>query len=239
MKNKLDTAMVLAAGLGSRMRPLTNEMPKPLIRVRGKPLIDYALDKFAETGVTRAIVNVHYFADQIETHLAERTSPSIAISNEREALLETGGGLKKAIPLLRRSAVFCTNTDAILLDENDANACAVLKDKWDPLRMDALLMLVPIKKATGYDGAGDFHLGSDDRLTFRSGETAPFVFTGLQVISTDLVATGPDGAFSSKILWETALNKGRLFGCVHRGDWLHVGDPSGLQAAEARLTLHS
>jgi len=232
---KSTQAMVLAAGLGTRMAPLTDETPKPLINVAGKALIDYALDRFADAGVTEAVVNVHYLAEQVERHVAGRAAPAITISDEREALLETGGGLKKARPFFGSAPVFCTNTDAILIAEDGADPCALLQQSWADDAMDALLLLAPIKRASGYDGGGDFSRHDDGRIAFRDGPSAPYVFTGLQLITPRLVDEGPDGAFSTKLLWDLAASKGRLFGAVHTGDWLHVGDPEGLAIAERRL----
>ena len=238
-------AMVLAAGLGTRMRPLTDHQPKPLITVAGKALIDFALDRFDAAGVARAIVNVHYFADQMETHIKGRSEqgrgPDIAISDERALLLETGGGLKKAWGLLGDDPVFCTNTDAILIDGDGADPCQRLRNAWNPETMDALLLLVPPTATSGYDGKGDFDIAGDDEsggvssgpLAWRTGATAEFVFTGLQIIKTSLLHDTPDGPFSTKILWEKAAAQGRLHGIVHDGRWMHVGDPEGLAAAEA------
>ncbi len=236
MTHMPETAMLLAAGLGTRMRPLTDETPKPLIKAAGKPLIDYALERFAAAGVKRAVVNVHHLADQVEAHLADIAAPDIIISDERGALLETGGGFKKARSALGEHPVFCTNTDAILIDGAGGEACAALAQMWDGAEMDALLLLVPIARASGYDGRGDFNRDDAGRIALRSGERAPFVFTGLQIISPALADEGPDGAFSTRILWEKAAARGRLFGCVYGGDWLHVGDPAGLAAAEKRLS---
>jgi N-acetyl-alpha-D-muramate 1-phosphate uridylyltransferase len=233
---KPDTAMVLAAGLGTRMRPLTDEKPKPLIPVAGKALMDYALDRFAAAGVKKAIVNVHHMADQIETHLTERRKPDIIISDERTLLLETGGGLKKARAHFGVAPVFCTNTDAILLDTPGHEACDTLIERWNPAEMDALLLLVPIKNTSGYDGKGDFDRDTDDRISLRQGESAPLVFTGLQLISPALIDEGPEGPFSTRLLWDRAADRGRLFGAVHQGFWMHVGDPAALAVAEARLT---
>lgn len=230
-----ETAMVLAAGLGLRMRPLTDDRPKPLVNVAGKPLIDYALDRFEAAGVKRAVVNVHFFADMMERHLASRRAPGIVVSDERVLLLETGGGLKKAGPHLGAAPVFCTNTDAILVDDRGSEACTRLAERWDASRMDALLLLVPTEKASGYDGAGDFDLDTDGSLAWRSRASAPFVFTGLQIISPRLLDGAPEGPFSMRLLWDKALAGGRLKGLVHRGLWMHVGDPSGLNTAEAQL----
>ncbi len=230
------TAMVLAAGLGTRMRPLTDDTPKPLIRVAGKALMDYALDRFADAGVKRAIVNVHYLADQVEAHVAARPAPEIIISDERGLLLETGGGLKNARAMLGDNPVFCTNTDAIMIDCDGGEACAALSESWDAAAMDALLLLVPVDRTSGYEGRGDFDHSEDGRIALRAGDAAPFVFTGLQILSPSLIDEGPDGAFSTRLLWDKAAARGRLYGVIYGGDWLHVGDPQGLQDAEARLS---
>ncbi len=231
-----DTAMVLAAGLGTRMRPFTDEMPKPLIPVAGKALMDYALDRFAAAGIKKAIVNVHHLADQIEGHLLSRKTPEIIISDERSLLLETGGGIKKARRYFGEAPVFCTNTDAILLDAPEEEACATLIDYWNPAKMDALLLLIPIENTSGYDGKGDFDRHPDGRIELRSKDNAPLVFTGLQLISPTLIDEGPDGPFSTRLLWDLAAERGRLFGALHQGFWMHVGDPDALAAANKRLT---
>lgn len=229
------TAMVLAAGLGKRMRPLTDDLPKPLVPVAGKPLIDYTLDRFAAAGIARAVVNVHYFADKMEAHLEGRARPEILISDERDLLLETGGGVKKAAQFLGNAPFFSTNTDAILIDEGGGEACAALAEAWDEETMDALLLLVPRERASGYGGAGDFDLSADGRIAFRSGKTAPTIFTGLQILSPRLLDGAPEGPFSMRLLWDRAVNAGRLYGALHKGFWMHVGDFAGLEAAEARL----
>lgn len=235
MSNMPETAMVLAAGLGTRMRPLTNNKPKPLIDVAGKKLIDYTLDRFDAAGVKRAVVNIHYLAGQLEAHLLQRDTPKVIISDERDLLLETGGGLKRARRHFGSKPILCTNTDAIMIDK-DQEACALLADHWDGARMDALLLLAPIENTSGYDGKGDFNLDPGGRIHFRSGETAPYVFTGLQIITPDLIDEGPAGPFSTKLLWDRAAAQGRLYGAVYSGHWMHVGDPEGLAKAEDRLT---
>ncbi len=235
MNNGPDTAMVLAAGLGTRMRPLTDETPKPLINVAGKTLIDYALDRFAKAGVSRCVVNVHHLAEMVETHLKERVVPEILISDERSLLLETGGGLKKARPLLGEDPFFCTNTDAILIDAMGDEACAALARAWDAQHMDALLLLAPVGAASGYDGAGDFTRNEDGTIELRRATTAPYVFTGLQILSPSLLDYTPEGPFSTKALWDKAATHGRLKGIVHQGFWMHVGSPQGLKDAEMRL----
>ena len=231
--NAPDTAMLLAAGLGTRMRPLTDDTPKPLLKVAGKPLIDYALDRFAAAGVSKAIVNVHYRADQMEAHLETRAAPQIIISDERDLLLETGGGLKKALPHLGEKPVFCTNTDAIIIDGDEG--CRALAENWDGAAMDALLLLIPIEATSGYAGKGDFTHSPDGRIALRAGDAAPYVFTGLQIITPELIAEGPDGPFSTRVLWDKAAERERLFGAVMDGFWLHVGDPDSLALAERRL----
>ncbi|NNE42274.1 MAG: nucleotidyltransferase family protein [Marinicaulis sp.] len=224
--------MVLAAGLGTRMRPLTLEKPKPLIEISGKSLIDHALDRFANSGVSRSIVNVHYLADKIEAHLKGRNRPEVFISDEREQLLETGGGLQAALPLFPQDEIFCTNTDAVFVDDGANGACETLKAHWDDNRMDALLLLAPIEKTTGYYGDGDFNIRDNGEITFRRKAMAPFVFTGLQLIATSLIKEGPGGAYSTKKLWDIAAKSKRLHGVVYDGFWMHVGDPAGLEAAE-------
>jgi len=227
--------MVLAAGLGTRMRPFTDKMPKPLIPVAGKALMDYALDRFAAAGIKKAIVNVHHLADQIEAHLSNRQTPEIVISDERGLLLETGGGIKKARRHFGETPVFCTNTDAILLDAPGEEACATLIDYWNPEEMDALLLLIPIENTNGYDGKGDFDRHPDGRIELRRNDSAPLVFTGLQLMSPALIDEGPDGPFSTRLLWDLAAERGRLFGALHQGFWLHVGDPDALSAANERI----
>lgn len=226
----IDTAMVLAAGLGTRIRAIAKGKPKPLVEVAGRPLIDYALDTLEEGGVRRAVVNVHYEADQIEAHLKGRTCPEILISDERGLLLETGGGLIKAAPLLGEGPVFCTNTDALL----EGAAASRLAEAWDDAAMDALMLLVPKERSTGYGGAGDLAMDEDGRLS-REGEEK-LVFTGLQIIHPRLFAHRPQAPQSTRVFWDEAMAKGRLFGLSHDGLWMHVGDPAGHAAAEARLS---
>ncbi len=229
------TAMVLAAGLGTRMRPLTDDRPKALVEVGGRALIDHVLDRLADAGVARAVVNVHWFADRLEAHLAGRgRGPEITISDERAELLETGGGLKKAIPLLGADPVFVANIDSVWTDRGDA--LAELSNLWDPERMDAALLLARREGAIGFEGGGDFFLGEDGQLTFR-GEAAeaPYAYMGVHICRPGYVANGPDGPFSLSGLWRRSAAAGRLFGCVLDGDWMHVGDPGARDEAEARL----
>jgi len=229
-------AMVLAAGLGTRMRPLTNDRPKPLVEVAGKPLIDYTLDRLAAAGVAEAVVNVHYFADMMEAHLTGRARPRIIVSDERAELLDTGGGFRQARPLLGEAAAFYANTDAVLLD-GPHDSLQRMKAMWRDGAMDALLLLAPLEAASGYDGAGDFYLGVGDRLERRGRrERAPFVWTGVQILHPRVLDAAPaSGAFSTNLLWDAAIASGRAYGVLHDGGWMHVGSPDGLKEAERRL----
>lgn len=230
-----DTAMVMAAGLGKRMRPLTAAQPKPLVRVAGKPLIDHALDKLAEAGIARAVVNVHYLADALEAYLEERTSPAIVISDERAALLETGGGMIRALPELP-DPFFCLNADNIWID-GPSNAFQDLSQAWDADRMDALLLLVPHTRAANFTGKGDFHMDGLGRLRRRaSGRIAPHIYMGVQLISHRLLRDAPQGAFSTNVLWNRAIEEGRLFGTVFTGEWFEVGTPESIAPTEAALS---
>ncbi|WP_370176905.1 nucleotidyltransferase family protein [Alteriqipengyuania sp.] len=230
-----DTAMVMAAGLGKRMRPLTATMPKPMVRVAGKPLIDHTLDRLAEAGVARAVVNVHYLADALEAHLKERADLAVDISDEREMLLETGGGMIKAQDKLP-DPFFCLNSDNIWLD-GPRNAFAELSARWDDSAMDALLLVVPHKRAANFNGPGDFHLDSAGGVTRRkSGRIAPFIYTGIQLVSHHLLRDAPEGKFSTNILWDRAIEEGRLFGLPFSGDWFEVGTPDAVRLTEDALS---
>lgn len=229
-----DTAMVMAAGLGKRMRPLTASQPKPMVRVAGKPLIDHALDKLAEAGVVKAVVNVHYLADALEAHIRDRKSPAIIISDERDELLETGGGMVKAWPHLP-DPFFCLNADNIWLD-GPRNAFADLSRAWDANMMDALLLVVPHSRAANFTGKGDFHMDPMGRLTRRkSGRIAPFIYTGIQLVSHRLLRDAPAGKFGTMLLWERAIDEGRLFGAGFTGQWFEVGTPGAIPLTEAAL----
>lgn len=230
-----DCAMVMAAGLGKRMRPLTASQPKPLIRVLGKPLIDHALDRLADAGVARAVVNVHYLADALEAHLALRDKPAIMISDERAQLLETGGGMVKAKPLLA-DPFFCVNSDNIWID-GPLNAFADLSRRWNAEVMDALLLLVAHPRAHNHRGAGDFHMDALGRLTRRkAGRVAPFIYTGIQLVSHRLLRDAPEGPFSTNLLWDRAIGEGRLFGLGFTGEWFDVGVPEAIAATEEALS---
>jgi len=227
-----ETAMVLAAGLGTRIRSLDPETPKPLITVCGQSLIDYALATLADGGVTKAVVNVHHRADQLEEHLAQVTQPVIAISDERDALLETGGGLLKAMPMLGDPPFFCTNTDAILRG-GTVPPCDVLKQAWTD-ECDVLLLMVPLSAASGYAGSGDFSLAADGAIQGRD-EGEPLIFTGLQLLRPCLFAGVEVAPMSTRVFWQKAREQGRMRGVVFDGAWMHVGDPEGHRSAELRL----
>lgn len=230
-----DRAMVLAAGLGTRMRPLTADRPKPLVEVAGRALIDHVLDRFQAFGVDRVVVNTHHHAERLEAHLAGRASPAVAISREPERL-ETGGGVRRALPLLGPGPFFVANADALWRD-GPVSALFRLTQAWDDGRMDGLLLLVPTARAAGAAGTGDFDLAPDGRLVRRvPGVPAPFVYGGVHVTAPRLFADAPDGAFSLNLLWDRALAEGRLFGLVHDGAWHHVGTPAAVAAATAALS---
>jgi MurNAc alpha-1-phosphate uridylyltransferase len=229
-----DTAMVLAAGLGKRMRPLTASQPKPLVRVAGKPLIDHALDRLAEAGVGRAVVNVHYLADALEAHVTARTAPQVTVSDERALLLETGGGMVKALPHLP-DPFFALNADNVWLDGPNT-AFAELSRRWNPAEMDALLLLVPHARAANFNGPGDFHLDPNGLLSRRKdGRIAPFIYTGIQLVSHRLLREAPEGAFSTNILWNRAIEEGRLYGLSFGGLWFEVGTPQAIRPTEEAL----
>lgn len=229
------TAMVLAAGLGTRMRPLTNDRPKALVEVGGRALIDHVLDRLADAGVEKAVVNVHWFADRLEGHLAERRRrPAIVISDERRELLETGGGLKKARKLLGDEPVFVANIDSVWIDRGDA--LAKLAALWDPERMDAALLLARREESIGFEGAGDFFLGDDGRLSFRGeAPSSPYAYMGVHITKPQIVDAEPRGPFSLTRIWRRLAAEGRLYGATLDGFWMHVGDPVSRAAAEEKL----
>ncbi|WP_158044610.1 nucleotidyltransferase family protein [Skermanella pratensis] len=232
----LTHAMVLAAGLGLRMRPLTLERPKPLISVAGKPLLDHALNRIAAAGIGTAVVNTHYKGEMIADHLANRASPRIVLSPEAD-LLETGGGIRQALPLLGAAPFLSVNADILWLD-GPTPAIDRLTRAWNPGIMDALLLLHPAVAAVGYDGKGDFHMDPLGRLTRRrSGEIAPFVFAGVQILKPELFADVPSGAFSTNLVWDRLLESERLYGMRHDGLWFHVGTPESIAEVDERLEV--
>ena len=230
-----DTAMVLAAGLGKRMRPLTATKPKPMVRVAGKALIDHALDRLVEAGVAKAVVNVHYLADALEAHVTARSAPQVTVSDERALLLETGGGMIKALEHLP-DPFFALNADNIWLNGPN-NAFAELSRRWNPDQMDALLLLVPHARAANFNGPGDFHMDPLGKLSRRrDGRIAPFIYTGIQLVSHRLLRDAPKGPFSTNILWNRAIAEGRLYGLSFSGLWFEVGTPQAIRPTEEALT---
>jgi MurNAc alpha-1-phosphate uridylyltransferase len=235
MSISLDKAFVLAAGLGTRMQPLTLHLPKPLVPLAGRPLLDHVLDRIEAAGIAEAIVNVHYLADRIEQHLSGRHRPRIIVSNERAALLDTGGGVVKALPLLGERPFLIHNSDSSWIENATPNLPA-LAAAFDEPRMDGLLLLAECATSLGYDGRGDFHLDMDGRLRrVAKGETARFVFAGVSIATPRLMRDAPAGAFSLNRVWDRALTEGRLYGLPLAGRWMHVGDPAALEAANALL----
>ena len=230
------TAMIMAAGLGKRMRPLTATTPKPLIPVGGKPLLDHVLEKLAAAGVKKAVVNVHYLADAVEAHLASRAHGlEVAISDERSLLMETGGGLVQAAPLIDSDPFIALNSDNLWVD-GPADTLKLLASHWDDAKMDALLLLVPLARAENHRGMGDFHMDRSGRLRRRDrSHVAPFVYTGIQMVSKRLLRDAPEGPFSTNILWDRAIEEGRCFGAVHQGLWFDVGTPKAIPMTEAAL----
>ena len=232
---KPNRAIVLAAGLGTRMRPYNGHVPKPLVQIGGKSLIDYSLDRLADAGVERVVVNVHHLADAVERHLASRKRPQIVISDERAELLGTGGGIAKAMPQLGDAPFFLVNSDTVWLDGVKPNF-ARLADAFDPATMDALLLLAPTAESIGYGGRGDFAMLPDGRLRRRGErEVVPFVYAGAAILSPALFAGAPAGAFPLTPLFDRAGAKDRLFGLRLEGLWMHVGTPEAVAAAEAAL----
>jgi MurNAc alpha-1-phosphate uridylyltransferase len=228
-------AMVLAAGLGLRMRPLTDDMPKPLVEVAGKALLDHVLDRLAEADVETVVVNVHYLADQVARHLDGRRTPKVVISDERDGLLDTGGGVVKALPSLGSAPFFHLNSDTIWIDGVKPNLVR-LAEIFDPARMDALLLLAATSTSVGYGGRGDFIMAADGRISRRrEREVVPFVYAGVAILNPTLFATAPPGAFSLNLLFDRAIETGRLHGLRLEGVWMHVGTPEAITAAEAAI----
>ncbi len=235
MKPPPKSAMVLAAGMGTRMHPLTDKMPKPLVKVAGRALLDHVLDRLADAGVERAVVNVHHFGDKIIAHVANRKRPQITISDERGVLLDTGGGVVKALPLLGNDPFYHLNADTIWIDGVTPNLTR-LAEAFDPAAMDALLLLAPTAGSIGYDGRGDFSMTADGRLTPRpERDIAPFVYAGAAILSPALFADAQPGKFSLITLFTRAAAKGRLTGLRLEGLWMHVGTPDAISAAEAAI----
>jgi MurNAc alpha-1-phosphate uridylyltransferase len=230
------TALVLAAGLGKRMRPLTASRPKPLIEVAGQSLLDHLLDRLRAAGVEKTVVNVHYLADAVEAHLAKNSHGlDVKISDERSLLLETGGGMVKAAPLIDDDPFLVVNSDNLWID-GPADTLKLLASHWDGGKMDALLLVVPLARAQNHRGRGDFHMDRTGRLRRRArSHVAPFVYTGIQMVSKRLLRDAPEGPFSANLLWDRAIEEGRCFGAVHQGLWFDVGTPQSIKATELTL----
>ena len=230
------TAMVMAAGLGKRMRPLTATKPKPLVEVAGKALLDHVLDRLRAAGVKNVVVNVHYLADSLQAHLARTADGlNVTISDERELLLETGGGLVQAQRMIDCDPFLAVNSDNLWVD-GPADTLKLLASHWDGGKMDALLLLVPQARAMNHRGLGDFHMDRAGRLRRRGrSRVAPFVYTGIQIVSKRLLRETPEGPFSTNVLWDRAIEEGRCFGAVHHGLWFDVGNPEAIRATEQVL----
>lgn len=235
MSHPIITAMILAAGLGTRMRPITDTLPKPLVRVGGKALMDWTLDDFAAAGVTRTIINVHHLAPLIRRHVATRMTPQIVISDETEMLLETGGGIVKALPLLGAAPFLTANTDAFTVNSS-MSAVARLQSAWSD-SIDALLLLHPIEHTHGFDGPGDFAMDGASRVTPRgSAPHAPFVYAGIQLLRPEIFHDEKPEPFSMWRIWKRLIASGRLGGVVQDGEWFHVGTPEAIDATNLELS---
>ena len=228
-------AMILAAGLGTRMRPLTNDKPKPLIEVRGKTLIDHAIDRLVAAGVTMIVVNVHYRADMLRAHLAKRRDVEIRISEEKDELLSTGGGIFRVLSEFENEPFFVHNSDSIWV-EGYGHALDRMKARWDPASMDCLLLIASLVTAIGYEGPGDFMMDSDGLLSrVPEKRISPFAYPGVQICHPRLFDGMKPSAFSVNPLWDRAIDKGRLYGIRLDGVWIHVGTPEAMKEAEAFL----
>ncbi len=231
------TAMVMAAGFGKRLRPLTDTVPKPMVKVLGRPMIDVVLDRLVAAGVERAVINLHHLGEVIRGHLKDRQDIEILYSEEPE-ILETGGGTKKALPLLGTDPFFVVNAKIIWLNGRE-DALHRLANAWDDARMDSLLLLQPTVTAIGYGGPGDFLMDPEGRITRRpEWRVAPFLYSGIYVCHPRLFQDSPDGAYSVNILWDRAIAAGRLFGIRHDGEWYHVSTPDQLREVERELSFH-
>ena len=232
MSVKPTKAMVLAAGLGLRMRPLTDTMPKPLVPVAGQPLLDHVLDKLAAAGVSEAVVNVHYLPDQIIDHVTSRTAPKVTISDERDQVLGTGGGVVKALPLLGDTPFYHLNADTMWIDGARPNLSR-LAEHFDPAKMDILLLMAPTANSIGYSGKGDFEMRTDGTLRRRKeNQVVPFVYAGVAIISPAIFKDAPTGEFALTKLFDRANEAERLYGLRMDGVWMHVGTPDAVRAAE-------
>jgi MurNAc alpha-1-phosphate uridylyltransferase len=233
---KIEDAMVLAAGLGTRLRPITDTMPKPLVPIAGKPMIDYGLDALAEAGIKRAVVNVHHFADQMTAHLATREAPRIILSDETDRLMNSGGGLARGLKRLGREAVMVMNADLFWIGEKKGGKTNLqrLAEAFDPDRMDMVMLCVKLEDTTGHNGRNDFSMDAQGRLTrYREDAGVPVVYAGALALMPTLLDDAPDDAFNLNIYFDRAIEKGRLHGIMLEGHWITVGTPEAIGAAEA------
>lgn len=240
MSHHVNTAMIMAAGKGTRMMPLTADRPKPLVEVAGTALLDHVLDHLRAAGVGRIVINAHYRASQVEEHMAAHAADfQVAISDERELLLDTGGGLVRALPLISDDPFICVNADNWWTDDG-VNAFTRLMSAWDDEVMDVLMLLIPYAEANNTQGQGDFDLDADGRLSRRKpDQQAAYVWTGIQMLSKRLIVDPPSDVFSTNIFWDRAIARGRCFGLVHQGLWFDVGYPDAIAATEAKLMSHA
>lgn len=235
MAGKVHRAMIMAAGLGTRMRPLTNDRPKPMVTVRGRTLIDHAIDRLVAAGVDLVVVNLHYRAQQLRDHLAQRRDIEIRYSEETDEILGTGGGVVKALPHFQGESFFVLNSDSVWV-EGITSALPSMQAAWDESRMDALLLLAAMTTAMGYEGRGDFNLAPDGKISrVKELISSPFAYPGVQIVHPRLFDNPPDGAFSTNVVWDRAIAKGRLYGIRLDGVWIHVGTPEAREDAERYL----
>ncbi len=230
-----ETAMVFAAGLGNRMRPVTDVLPKPLVAVAGKTMLDHTLDRLAAAGVKRAVVNVHYLADQIEAHLATRRCPAVIVSDERDQLLDQGGGIRHALDALGPEPFLICNTDAFWVEGPRSNLQRLAR-LWDPAEMDIILLVAAATTSVGVDWPGDFNMDAEGRLQRREEHgVAPFVYAGIGIVKPELFAGMGEEPFRLAPFFFEAAEAGRLYGCRLEGIWLHVGTPDSIAQAEAAI----
>jgi N-acetyl-alpha-D-muramate 1-phosphate uridylyltransferase len=240
MSRHVDTAMIMAAGKGTRMMPLTADRPKPLIEVAGVALLDHVLDHLRAAGVGKVVINAHYRAEQVEAHMAAKAADfEVAISDERDLLLDTGGGLVRALPLIADDPFLCVNADNWWTDEGE-NAFVRLMQSWDDAKMDVLMLLVPYERANNTQGQGDFDMGDDGRLSRRQpDQRGAYVWTGIQMLAKRLIVDPPGAVFSTNIFWDRAIATGRCFGLIHEGLWFDVGYPAAIAETERKLLQHA
>lgn len=240
MSHHVNTAMIMAAGKGTRMMPLTADKPKPLVEVAGTALLDHVLDHLRDAGVGQIVINAHYRASQVEEHMANHAADfEVAISDERDLLLDTGGGLVRALPLIPDDPFICVNADNWWTDDGE-NAFTRLMAAWDDDAMDVLMLLIPYAEANNTQGQGDFDLDADGRLSRRKpDQQAAYVWTGIQMLSKRLIIDPPSEVFSTNVFWDRAIAKGRCHGLVHQGLWFDVGYPDAIAATEAKLMSHA